>query len=285
MVSFLFWNLCGRSLEPVLCRLTAQHGIDVLMLAECAIPEPAMVKALNAAGQGSFRRLPPIASQRLDLYSRFDRSCFGPVLTEADHYLIRSLAPPDGIEIMLVMAHLASPFHKDLRARHSQCIGLAQAIRDAEKAVGNDSTVVVGDLNVNPFDDAMLDVRGLNALADSRTVQRKSSRRFGRLQAEEFRLFYNPMWSHFGDAVQPPGTYYYDKSNPEVDPLWNIFDQVLLRPGLLDRFRSKNLKILTTDGIVPFTWADGTPNGDVFSDHLPIWFQLDLRRRRRHVNN
>jgi hypothetical protein len=186
---------------------------------------------------------------------------------------------------VLAMAHLASPIRKDLRARHSRCIGFAQAIRDAEKALGNHRTVVVGDLNVNPFDDAMLDVRSLNALADSRTVRRKDPRRFGTLQVEEFRIFYNPMWSHFGDAAQPAGTYYYDKSNPEVDPLWNIYDQVLLRPGLLDRFRSKNLKILTTDGEVSFTWADGTPNGDVFSDHLPIWFQLDLRRRGRHASD
>ncbi|MBI1918740.1 MAG: endonuclease/exonuclease/phosphatase family protein [Planctomycetes bacterium] len=285
MATFLFWNLCGRPLEPVLRRLTARHGIDVLMLAECAIPEGAMLNSLNAGGPGTFRRLPPVASQRLDLYSRFDRLCFGPVLKEADHYIIRSLTPPGGIEIVLVMAHLASPIRRDLRARHSRCIGFAQAIRDAEQAAGNDRTVVVGDLNVNPFDDAMLDVRGLNALADSRTVLRKDPRRFGRLQVEEFRLFYNPMWSHFGDAVQPAGTYYYDKSNPEVDPLWNIYDQVLLRPGLLDRFRSKNLKILTTDGLHSLTRSDGTPNGDGFSDHLPIWFQLDLRRRVRHASN
>jgi hypothetical protein len=244
-----------------------------------------MLSSLNAVGQGTFHRLPAIASRRLDLYSRFDLHCFGPVLREADHYFIRAVTPPGGIEVLLVIAHLASPTYKDLRARHSQCIGLAEAIRSAENAVGIHRTLVVGDLNVNPFDDAVLDVRGLNALADSRTVQRKGSRRFGTLHVHEFPLFYNPMWSHFGDAAQPPGTYYYDKSNPEVDPLWNIFDQVLLRPALLDRFRTKNLKILTTDGQVSFTRADGTPNGDVFSDHLPIWFQLDLRRRARYASN
>src|SRR5262249_8963781 len=118
---------------------------------------------------------------------------------------------------------------------------------------------------------------------DGRRVQRKDPRRFGRRQVEEFRVFYNPMWSHFGDAVQPAGTYYYDKSNPEVDPLWNVFDQVLLRRGLLDRFRSKNLKILTTDGVVSFVWEDGRPNGDVYSDHLPIWFRLDLLKRDSYV--
>lgn len=284
MTSFLFWNLCQRPLEPVLRRLTARHEVDVLMLAECAIPEIAMLIALNANGQSTFRRVPALASRRLDLYSRFDRACFGPVLKEADHYLIRTVTPPGGIEIVLAMAHLASPSHKDLRARHSRFIGFGQDIRDAEKAACNERTIVVGDLNVNPFDDALLDVRGLNALADRRTVLRKDPRQFGRRNVEEFRLFYNPMWGHFGDAVPPAGTYYYDQSNPEVDPLWNIFDQMLLRPALLDRFRNKNLKILTTDGTVSFIWEDGRPKGGLYSDHLPIWFQLNLSRRRSHAS-
>jgi hypothetical protein len=254
------------------------------MLAECAIPEDAMLAALNAEGLAPITRIPAIASRRLDLYSRFDQGCFGPVLKEADHYLIRTLTPPLGIEIVIAMAHLASPVYKDRQARHSRFIGFATDIRDAEKAIGNDRTVVVGDLNVNPFDDALLDVRGLNALADRRTVQRKDPRRFGIRKVEKLPLFYNPMWGHFGDAVPPAGTYYYDKSNPEVDPLWNIFDQVLLRPSLMDRFLNKNLKILTTDGVVSFTWEDGRPNGDVYSDHLPILFQLDLHRRARHAS-
>ncbi len=285
MAGFLFWNLCGRRLEPVLRRLTARHKIDVLILAECAIPEDSMLNALNAEGAGNFRRVPALASRGLDLYSRFDEGCFGSILKQADHYLVRTLTPPNGIEIVLAIAHLASPTHKNLPARHSRCIGFASDIRDAEREAQNDYTVVVGDLNVNPFDDALLDVRALNALADHRTVKRKDPRRFGRRRVEEFRLFYNPMWSHFGDAVEPAGTYYYDKSNLEVDPLWNIFDQVLLRPGLLQRFRNKNLKILTTDGLVSFLWEDGRPNGKVYSDHLPIWFQLDLRRRATHVSN
>jgi hypothetical protein len=285
MTTFLFWNLGGRRLEPVLRRLTTRHEVDVLILAECQLPKQSMLSALNADGQRTFTRIPALASRGLDLYACFDHSCFGSVLKERDNYLIRTFTPPGGIEIVLAMAHLASPGHKDARARHSRCFGFAIDILDAEKSAGNHRTVVVGDLNVNPFDDALLDVRCLNSLADRRTVQRKDPRRFGKLQIEEFRLFYNPMWSHFGDAIQPAGTYYYDKSNPEVDPLWNIFDQVLLRPGLLDRFRPKNLRILTTDGAVSFTWEDGRPNGDVYSDHLPILFQLDLRRRARDANH
>jgi hypothetical protein len=270
MVSFLFWNLRRRSLELVLRRLTTRNRLDVLILAECMIPEHTLLKALNAANQGPFRRIPALASRGLDLYTRFDDSCFGPVLKESDHYLIRTLTPSGGVEVVLAMAHLASPRFKDRRARHSRLIGFANDIRAVEKS--HKRTVLVGDLNLNPFDDALLDVRGLNALSDRRTVQRKVIRRFGTSTVEEFPLFYNPMWNHFGDVIPPAGTYYYDQSNPEVDPLWNIFDQVLLRATLLDRFQNKGLKILTTDGTVSFVREDGRPNGDVYSDHLPRVF-------------
>src|ERR1700722_1626239 len=149
MASFLFWNLHKHRLELMLQRLRTRHDIDVLMLAECAIPEDRMLDALNAEGQGLYKRVPALASRGLDLYSRFDTGCFGSVLKEADHYLIRTLTPPGGIEIMLAMAHLASPSRKDLRARHSRLVGFAQDIRDAETTARNENTIVVGDLNVN----------------------------------------------------------------------------------------------------------------------------------------
>jgi hypothetical protein len=122
-------------------------------------------------------------------------------------------------------------------------------------------------------------VRGFNALGDRKTVERKDPRRFGDIRPEEFRLFYNPLWAHFGDATSPSGTYYYDQSNPEVDPLWNVFDQVLLRRGLLPRFRPRDLKILTTDGATSLITADGRPDVGWASDHLPVVFKLSLRRR------
>jgi hypothetical protein len=62
----------------------------------------------------------------------------------------------------------------------------------------------------------------------------------------------------------------------------DIFSRIEAR---LDRFLNKNLKFLPTDGMVSFIWADGRPNGDVYSDHLPSRFQLVLRRRARNASN
>src|SRR4051812_14072662 len=119
MTTFLFWNSRSQPLELVLHRLTARHKIDVLLLAECEMPEASLLDALNTAGYGTFERVPALASRGLDIYSRFASGCFAAVLKEADHYLIRTLTPPGEIEILLALAHLASPRYKDLQARHS----------------------------------------------------------------------------------------------------------------------------------------------------------------------
>jgi lipoyl(octanoyl) transferase len=56
------------------------------------------------------------------------------------------------------------------------------------------------------------------------------------------------MWGYFGDALDgPPGTYYDSRSEP-VTYFWNIFEQVLIRPTLLDAFVPASLKILDSDG-------------------------------------
>ena len=44
------------------------------------------------------------------------------------------------------------------------------------------------------------------------------------------------MWSLYGDLYhEPVGTYYY-KNAELVNYQWNIFDQILMRPKLINKF-------------------------------------------------
>lgn len=131
----------------------------------------------------------------------------------------------------------------------------------------------MGDLNMNPFDDGLIAATGLHATM-ARDVARKESRS---IRGEDFRYFYNPMWPLFGDAGvgRPSGTYYYRRGQP-VELLWNVFDQVLVRPTLLDVFRNEELTILTDDGSTRLLSSTGRPRKRAFSDHLPVAFTLDL---------
>jgi hypothetical protein len=61
---------------------------------------------------------------------------------------------------------------------------------------------------------------GLHAVM-SRQV---ASREVRTVQGREHRFFYNPMWSHFGDANRDTaGTYYFEHAE-QVNYFWNVFD-------------------------------------------------------------
>ena len=61
-------------------------------------------------------------------------------------------------------------------------------------------------------------------------------------------FFYNPMWSKFGDAgPAPPGTYFRNKGE-DVNYFWHMFDQVLVRPALLDSLPNDGVSIVSRVG-------------------------------------
>ncbi len=57
-----------------------------------------------------------------------------------------------------------------------------------------------------------------------------------------------------------------------------MYDQVLVRPALLTRFVTSELRILTDDGLAPFHTARGRPSRSLASDHFPVLFQLNPER-------
>ncbi len=107
--------------------------------------------------------------------------------------------------------------------------------------------------------------RRLMAKRDVRTVQ-----------GDEYRFFYNPMWSHLGDARSDTAGSYFYNSAEQVNYFWNMFDQVLQRPELARRFDPGRLRIVTSVGTLSLARPDGRPDRKIGSDHLPIVFELDF---------
>lgn len=71
------------------------------------------------------------------------------------------------------------------------------------------------------------------------------------------------------------GSYYYDNSE-HVSYFWHLFDQVLIRPELSERFDTLQLKIITDSPSQRLVRQDGRPDAAVFSDHLPLMFGLNF---------
>jgi endonuclease/exonuclease/phosphatase family metal-dependent hydrolase len=286
MLTFLFWNVGGKALSPVIAKLADLHGVDILVLAESDEKPSDLLQELNrnnpTADRTGFRG-PDLRSQssRVIIYPRFPTR-FLLLRSESDKYSCRLLRLPGRPEILLVAAHFASKRYRSDDSQSLAVPGFSTLVRLVEKQAGHSRTILVGDLNMNPYELGIVGAEGLNAVITREVASRQSRR----IDGVDHPFFYNPMWSQFGDSThhlhppgspehEPPGTCYYPSAESRWY-FWNMFDQVLLRPELLQYFTSENLKILVTDGTTSFLDRRGLPDRKVVSDHLPVLCRLDV---------
>lgn len=206
MTTFLFWNLNGKRLEETIVNLAFRQEVDVLILAECDIPPKVMLKALNPKKKAEFH-FPFSLCEKVMIFTRFSKRFLKPVF-ESGRFTIRRLMLPAREEILLVAAHLQSKLYQSEESQKFECTELSRIIRDEEDKVGHQRTLLVGDLNMNPFEDGLVAAAGFHAVM-ARDI---ALRRDRVVQSRRYPFFYNPMWSLLGDASSGPcGTYYYER--------------------------------------------------------------------------
>lgn len=267
MLNFLFWNLNRKELLDNLIQLVSTHEIDVLMLAESTLQPAQILNQLNRSAADYHYASAGSLCKRITVFTRFPDEYITPRY-ESDKLSIRHLRLPHHEDILLVVFHGLSKRHASQIDQLFEFERLARDIQNMEKRVGHSRTVLVGDMNANPFEAGLTSARALHGIMSRKIVQSEKSRV---VQGERYPYFYNPMWNFFGDIVEPVGTYFYRAGH--LSYFWNIFDQVLVRPDLLDKFDSNSVKIIVDDGINSLTKADGRPH---MSDHLPLFFTLSL---------
>jgi hypothetical protein len=267
--TFLFWNINRKPLAEAVAELAQERGIDIVMLAECAIDPTAALWALNR--HSSEFRFSSSASHAMSIFTRFSSELLTPAF-ESNRITIRRLELPDRLKLLLVGVHLPSKLHLSEASQAFECTNLANRIIGEEDRVNHRRTVVVGDFNMNPFEPGMIAGTGLNSVM-SRNVAERGQRT---IQGGDYRFFYNPMWSHFGDARSSTAGSYFHDNGQHVNYFWNMFDQLLLRPELAQHFDPNSLAIVTSVRRQSLVRENGRPDGSGFSDHLPIVFELEF---------
>jgi exonuclease III len=272
MLTFLFWNLHNRPLQSSVVNLAYKHEVDILILAECRVNLSYLLLLLNEREKTLYDYAPSPACKRIQIFTRFP-SEYTAVVLEDERLTARHIEVPSASKpILLVGLHLPSKRFWDEADQAIESVIFADLIKQAEKIVNHQRTVLIGDFNMNPFDRGVVNANGFHGVM-SKQVARKKERT---VQGKSYPFFYNPMWGLLGDATPgSPGTYFYQTSG-HASYFWHMFDQVLLRPDLLENFDNADLKILDTDGEISFLTTDGRPNVEEASDHLPILFRLNL---------
>ena len=216
MPTLAFWNI-ARNVQPATVAAFAHESdADILILAENEIPTSRLVLALNSGVNRDY--FPdPGPPGRLTMFTRFLAEP-STLISDVSGISIRHYRLPIGDPFLVVAVHLSSKLRKKTEDQIFGSVRIAASIREAEARVGHQRTIVIGDLNMNPFEVGVVGSGGLHAIVD-RGIAAGGSRV---VAGETCSFFYNPMWSFFGDrGSAPPGTYFYN-SGTEVNYFWHV---------------------------------------------------------------
>ncbi len=261
-LTFLFWNTNKKDILEILGALVSEEKPDLIILSELK-PEPATILLnLNRSFSTNYEYVRSHCNS-IHIFSAFGSEHFQQIV-DASRYSIKELNLPGRRKALLVMAHLPSKRSYSDESQGHLLLGLVRVIRESESKVGHTNTIMVGDLNINPFEKSMIGRESLHALSSRQVVMKKKDRR---------PVFYNPMWGLLGDRdSRPGGSHYYDNNDP-ISYCWHLFDQVLIRPALIDTFDEKDLAFIYRAGKHELISPKGRPQP---SDHLPLRFKLHL---------
>ena len=268
MLNFLFWNVNRKPIARLIAQLARERGVDVLVLAECEIDHTVLLNELNRGGDKfSLHDYP----SRFLVYTQFEPDWLRSAYDESN-LSVKYLVHPQYVNVILGIAHLPSKLYMSDGDQSDLATRFKQRIERTESEVGHSRTVLFGDFNMNPFERGMASAESFHAVMDRDTAREESRVVLG----ERRNFFYNPMWSLMGDLSKgPPGTYYYRHSGP-VSYFWHTLDQVLMRPSLIPYFKSEVLEIITRVENDSLLSDNGRPDAKEASDHLPLFFRLEL---------
>jgi len=144
----------------VIAELADEHRIDVVILAESEIEPNALLKTLNRDPTVGFH-LTAGNCRKITIFTRFSRDFLQPTF-ESERISIRKLSLPARAEVVLVAVHLPSKLHMTEDDQLFECAVLARHIAEQEALAGHRRTIVVGDLNMNPFEPGLVGAAGVH---------------------------------------------------------------------------------------------------------------------------
>jgi hypothetical protein len=282
-LNFFSWNVKNNKERSLYSDLGVHLSVlktDILILIECFIESP--IVELNAFEELS-DFVNETGSRTVRVFLNKNSGLMDVKTASSNGNKLRCvrLKSNTGYEFNLAAVHLYSKTGKTELHQFSENLGMKTAINEFELNVKDNTTIIVGDLNYQPFESHLLTPHFFNAINDKALISHLKTRNF---QRESYSYYYNPMWNLLGDydyvrkGAKVSGTYYWDTSDVGQYH-WNLLDGVLLSQAMMDKLEIESLKIETE--INNKSLLNTHPTGDKktmlkegFSDHLPIIFSI-----------
>lgn len=251
-----------KDLSSYICSIAASTNADVVILLESPVSPQVILQALRQNVSQDFYY--PRASE-FDL--RFHCFCRDPKLDlseahSAKRFNVRKLQI-GAHATLLALVHGPDVRNYDYARRQEFIYNMVTQLSYVKKNNNIDKLILLGDFNLNPFDEGMNLATGLNAMMTKACVKPRQRTYL----EEKYDFYYNPMWGLFGDTIEGPSGTIYDTSN-QGPYGWSMFDQVILHHSVVEHFHA--VKILTEAGATSLMNRMGRPDSTNVSDHFPI---------------
>lgn len=275
MLRILFWNIKNRNLHELVANAAASLKLDIVILCEVPSSHKDLLKSLKLKDSRfhfSKGLVSSIGDDRFYLFSRFDKSLMK-LRKEHERFLVFEVNLPAREPFILMALHGPSKASgwtsEDISA---ELAAYAASLRSIQKESQLRKAVVVGDFNVNPFESGLIGTNAFHAVMDER-LARKGSRL---VQKKQYSYFHNPMWRLYGTASDGPMGSIYHSGSRHRELFWHMLDQVIVSAEMLEHFDSDSVRILDRIGDTTLTTAAGRPRKQSISDHLPLYFELQV---------
>jgi len=273
-LSFILWNTQRKALYKEVTDLVFEQNAEFVILIENIADPWQLVNQLSASTGKQFYYHKNIQFKKGHFYSINSDSSTS-TLYEHPRYCIKEIKTSNAL-FNLCIVHLPSKNNWGNQDDHNaMCTQLIEDINFVEAQNKHRRTIIVGDFNMNPFENGMINAFGLHSVMN-RDIAKTNNRE---IYNKKFEFLYNPMWSFLGDFGRGNvnGTHYHNTST-YASHFWNMYDQILIRPDLLDNFDDNKLFIIEKINGVSLTKIirATTRIDDSISDHLPLNFKLDF---------
>lgn len=275
LINLLFWNTNRKALHNEIYELVEEYELNLIILVENdeSLEQVKLLEKLHDFG--NYKGGNRLIFKKAVIY--YDEPIID--VTEVHghrRYGIYKINIIGNNSILLCIVHFPSKINWGHPEDHTGlCTELRLSLERIEKVHNINKSIIVGDFNMNPFETGLISASGLNNMNVRSIALNKSKKIFG----QEYKPFYNPMWNFFGEYSKGnvPGTHYYNSSK-YINFYWNIYDQIMVRPELLDSFEEDDLKIICDiqgKSLLKEVNLCQIINNNI-SDHLPIFAKFNL---------
>ena len=256
------------NINKCISEIVIEKSCDIIFLAEYPTEEVfKLCNEINISSSQNYKPLPSYGgcSHICGLISNRYKTIN--VLQETDRYAIFKIGTATGM-LLIAAIHNVSKMCSGPIDQLNILQRIRSDLTEQEAKLQSKNSIVVGDFNINPFEEISVSPYSLFAIPYKEELKTTTAVR----QSTVMEKFFNPSWKFLSNQKAPYASYYYNSSKSD-NYYWNMFDQVIVRPQLVNAFDMDSFSIITESKTCQLM-LNGKPNKNNFSDHLPIFFNI-----------